>query len=205
MKITNLHRTLLLAFVLVSMGVFYACGSAETSTGKAQTPTAAYEQLFKSVKSKNTEEIKKVMSKGTLAFAATAAGQYKKSEAEVLANGFSQTTFSDTLPPMRDERVSDKFGAVEVYSKKSSQWEDVPFVLEDGGWKLAIGDQFGGNFKSPGPSRTTREKINANAAGQGDLVPYGNGNMNTNVKPIVIDPSKSAESKGKQANPNGQK
>ncbi len=205
MKFTNLHRLIILAAVLVTGGIFVACANSDAETGKAQSPTAAYEQLFKAVKSKNTPEIKKVMSKGTLAFAETAAGQYKKPIEEVLRNGFSQTTFADKLPAIRDERISGKFGAVEVYNKSESRWDDLPFVLEDGGWKLAVGDQFAGTFKSPGPSRTTRERINANAAGKGDLIPYGNGNLNTNVEPIIIDPTKGADSKGGQANPNAPK
>ncbi|MDH3492697.1 MAG: hypothetical protein OEM82_04040 [Acidobacteriota bacterium] len=190
MKLRNLHKLILLSFLAVA-GLYIASCANETSTaGKAKTPTEAYEQLFNAVKSKNTENIKRVMSKATLSFAEGVAGQQKKEVSKVLENGFHRSTMTDKLPPMRDERVKDKWGAVEVYIQKESKWEDVRFVMEDGGWKLAIGETWNGSYKSPGKSRSIRERENANAAGNGDLVPYGNGNLNTNVKPIVIDPMK---------------
>ena len=195
MRFKNIHKLLLLG-VLSMTGLYIgSCATAKPATGKAKTPTEAFEQLFTAVKSKNTNNIKKVMSKSTLKFAEGVAGQQKKEVSKVLENGFHRSTMTDALPPMRDERVKDKWGAVEVYIKKDNQWEDVRFVFEDGGWKLAVGETWGGSYKSPGKSRTIREKENANAAGKGDLVPYGNGNLNTNVKPIVIDPMKGKKAK----------
>ncbi|NNE68521.1 MAG: hypothetical protein HKN33_18280 [Pyrinomonadaceae bacterium] len=192
MELKNIHKLALLTALFVSALYIGSCASEEANApvGKAKTPTEAYQQLFAAVKSKDTDRIKSTMSKSTLKFAEGVAGQQKKKIEEVLRNGFHRSTMTDKLPAIRDERVKGDFGAVEVYVTKDKKWENVRFVMEDGGWKLAVGETWSGNFKSPGKSRTIREKENANAAGNSDLVPYGNGNMNTNIKPKIIDPMK---------------
>lgn len=159
--------------------------------GNPQTPTETYKKLYAAVKSKNKEEIKSLMSKDSIGLAQMQAGQSKKEIDEVLANAFTTTTFASSLPPIRDERIKGKFGSIEVFSQKSNRWEDLPFVIEDGAWKLAVGNLFAGTFQSPGKSRSIIEKENANAAGQTDMVPYGNGNINMNSANVtIIDPLK---------------
>lgn len=161
--------------------------AAVIEAGNPQTPTEAYKKLFEAVKAKDTEAIKTLMSKDSMGLAQMQAGQSKKDISEVLKNAFTKTTFNDTLPPIRDERIKGKYGAIEVFIPKESKWENVPFVAEDGMWKLAIGNLFSGSFKSPGESRSITERKNANAAGKTDLVPYTNKNINMNVKPKIID------------------
>lgn len=119
---------------------------------KAQTPTEAFKLLYEAVKSKDTERIKQMMSKSTQGFAAGYAQQTKQTIPEVYKNGLTATTLADSLPETRDERIKDNFGAVEVFNAKDNRWENLPFVLEDGGWKLAVGDVFQDTYKSPGKS-----------------------------------------------------
>ena len=165
-------------------------GSETIAAGNPQTPTEAYKKLYAAVKNKNTAEIRTVMSKDSIGLAQMQAGQSKKKIEDVLANAFTSTTFADQLPPIRDERIKGKFGAIEVYDYSKKQWQDLPFVIEDGAWKLAVGNLFAGTFESPGKGRAMIERENANAAGDTKMVPYGNGNVNTNVKPKIIDPMK---------------
>ncbi len=166
-----------------------SCTGQTTEPGKAGSPTEGFKALYAAVKSGKTEDIKKTMSKATLNFAEGIGAQQNKSLSEMLKNGFTRTTFADKLPAIRDERVKDKMGAVEVYNAKDKVWEDLPFVLEDGSWKLAVGDKFLNRWTSPGPSQTVREGTNSNAAGGQKIVPYGNqnsnANFNENVVPIV--------------------
>lgn len=164
--------------------------SATITSGNPATPTEAYKKLYAAVKGKDKATIKSMMSKDSIGLGQMQAGQTKKDIDEVLANGFFTANMSDKLPAIRDERIKGKFGAVEVFSQKKNDWEDIPFVIEGGAWKLAVGNMFAGTFESPGTPRTIVEKENANAAGKTDMIPYGNGNVNTNIKPKVIDPSK---------------
>ncbi len=179
--------------------------SAKINPGNPPTPTEAYKKLYAAVKSKNKAEIKALMSNDSIGLAQMQAGQSKKEVDEVLANAFTSTTFADKLPAIRDERVKDKFGAIEVFDHSKNQWQDVPFVIENGAWKLAVGNLFAGTFQSPGKGRSVIEKENANAAGKTDMVPYGNGNLNTNIEPKIIDPTKGGKvpiPKGNPAVPN---
>jgi hypothetical protein len=159
-----------------------ACGDQARNT--ADTPTEAYKRLYAAVKGKNTEEIKKLVSKSTQNFAEQAAAKQNTPIEKMYENGFTGTTFSETLPEIRDERVKGNFGAVEVWNSKERLWEDLPFVLEDGTWKLAFGDMFANTYQSPGRGRDHREKEAANAMGRGpafENLPLGNTNVNANA------------------------
>lgn len=164
--------------------------SVEIASGNPKTPTETYKKLFEAVKNKNKSAIRSMMSKDSMGLANMQAGKSKKDVDEVLSNAFTSTVFTDKLPPIRDERVKGKFGAIEVYDYSKSEWQDLPFVIEDGAWKLAVGNLFAGTYERPGKGRATIERENANATGQTKVVPYSNSNTNTNIKPTVIDPTK---------------
>lgn len=172
-----------------------ACGGSGASNGNSNveqardcsvgndTPTEAYKRLFAAVKSKNTENIKAEMTKKSLDFAAGLAARQNKPVEEIYVNGFTATTFSETLPEIRDERVAPCNGAVEVRNEKDQKWEDLPFIAEGGKWKFAIGEMFADTFKSPGKGRAMREREAANAARGGAPEPMTNmANSNTSTK-----------------------
>lgn len=144
------------------------------------TPTETYKLLFAAVKSKNTEVIKQLGSTNTQAFAQGLAQQQNKPIEKVYENGFTATTFAESLPEIRDERIDGNMGAIEVRNVKEKKWEDLPFVKDEGGWKLAIGDIFKGTYKSPGKGRDVKEQEAANAAGKGPKMgTLSNSNLNT--------------------------
>lgn len=188
-------RSLLFTALLTAfLSFFLACGNTptNTSTGASVTngsPTEAYKQLYAAVKSKDTERIKSVMSKKTQQFAEMIAARQNDPIEKVFENGFTATTFAESLPEIRDERVKDQFGAVEVYNSKDKRWEDLGFVYEDGAWKLAIGEMFGGTFQSPGKGRAIKEQEAANVMNGNNMVPVNPTNPttanNSNVKVIV--------------------
>src|SRR5215218_425896 len=95
--------------------------------GNAQSPTEAYRMLFAAVKSQDTAKIKSMLSQGTMGLAQMASGQQKKSVEEVIKNGFSETTFVNDYPQMRDERIKGNLGAVEVWNETRKKWDDIPF------------------------------------------------------------------------------
>ena len=169
----------------IFLAITLACGGL-MSGGSSNSPTEAYKALYAAVKSKDTEKIKAVMSKKSQDFAEMVAGRQNSPVEKVYENGFTATTFSDTLPEIRDERINGQWGAVEVWNSKDKRWEDLGFVNEDGSWKLAIGEMFGGTFQSPGKGRAVKEQEAANLLNP-NLVPVpANGNANnTNVKVIV--------------------
>lgn len=149
--------------------------SAPVDVGNAQTPTDAYTMLYTAVKAKQTDAIKKMMSQKTLGFAEGVAGQQKKPVASVFENGFTATTFAPAMPQMRDERVKDNMGALEVWNEKDKKWEDLPFIREDDGWKLAIGDIFAGTYQKPAKGQA---QIEEEASNTNKMIPYETGNTN---------------------------
>lgn len=58
---------------------------------------------------------------------------------ELLAKG-SAAPFEE-LPVMRNEKIAGDTATVEVKDKSSEKWTTLPFVKEDGGWKVAL-DKF---------------------------------------------------------------
>ena len=159
--------------------------SNSSSGDKAQTPTEAYKMLFAAVKAKDKEKIKQLMSKSTLGLAEFSGSQQKKSVDQILENGFVAPTLAPSLTEIRDERVMDNFGAVEVFNPKDDRWEDLPFVLEDGGWKLAVGDIFQNTYKLPGKGRA---QIEREASNTGMPMP-----ANSVADSAVIDGKKSVQ------------
>ncbi len=136
--------------------------NSSSSGDKAQTPTEAYKMLFAAVKAKDSGKIRQMMSKSTLGLAEFSGSQQKKSVDQILENGFVAPTLAPSLTEIRDERVTDNFGAIEVFNPQTNRWEDLPFVLEDGGWKLAVGDIFQNTYKLPGKGRAQIEREASN-------------------------------------------
>jgi hypothetical protein len=181
-------RIFLLFAVLFLIGFAFACNA---MSGGA-TPTEAYKLLYAAVKSKNTESIKKQLTKKTIDFGLMASERNNTPVEKVYENGFTATTFSDTLPTMRDERINGDVGALEVWNSKDSRWEDLPFIKEDGFWKLAVGEMFAGTYKSPGPGLDLRQKEAANAQANSDVSNVSNLNSNS---PIPISNTAPAPNK----------
>ena len=181
MNFNKAANVILIVLVAVASAMFLGCSDGEDpGNAAAATPTEAYKKLFAAVKTGKTEEIKKSMSKASISFAQGVSAQQGKGMDELLKNGFTRTTMSENLPPMRDERVKDTFGAVEVFSEKDGKWEDLPFIFENDEWKFAVGDLFNGTWKRPGISRSMREQMNTNTTSPTNVAPYGNRNINPN-------------------------
>lgn len=157
----------------------------DVPVGNAKTPSEAYRMLFAAVKSQDPAKIKSMLSKGSLGLAEMAAGQQKKTVEEVVKNGFTETTFVDDYPQLRDERIKGNFGAVEVWNAARKQWDDIPFILEDGSWKAAFGDAFGNKWQSPGKGQAVIEQENANVNNPNSAIqkmPAPNANTAGNFK-----------------------
>ncbi len=164
LSIYNKIITVNLFFVLAFLS--FACqkqaaeknATLPTETVKTGSPTEAYKMLYAAVKAKDKDKIKQLVSKSSIGLAEFSAAQQKKQVDDILENGFTGTTFSPTFPEIRDERIKDKFGALEVYNSQENRWEDLPFVYEDGSWKLAVGDILQDTYKSPGDGEAELER-----------------------------------------------
>jgi hypothetical protein len=110
------------------------------------SPTEAYKALYTAVHKKDTQGIKRLLSKSTIEFITGTSAMQKKPFDEAIANGLTESAMGATMPEICNERIEGQYAAVEV-KPANGKWEDLPFVLEDGSWKLAVGDIFQGTYK----------------------------------------------------------
>lgn len=158
-----MKRLILLPSLFLSIALTLGCSSQPPAADSSKSPTEAYKSLYAAVKAKDQAAIRANLTKRTLGLAEMQSKRAGTPIDRVLENGFTETTFASSIPTIRDERVSGNMGAVEVWNSQKSTWEDLPFILEEGRWKLAVGDIFSGNFQSPGVGRSEKEKEAANA------------------------------------------
>jgi len=192
-----MRRILLIAFSVCYSVIAIGCGSNSNTVANANsasepsceavgdTPTAAYKRLFEAVKSKQTDNIRSQVTQGTIQLASFISAQNKTPLEKVFENGFVSSTMTPNMPDIRDERVNCNMGAVEVWNASQQKWEDTPFMLENGTWKLAVGELMRGLYKSPGKGLAAKESEAANTA-RGNTPPMPvNSNSNVN-RPMNI-------------------
>lgn len=112
--------------------LFSAFGCTNTSTAESGEVIDAYKELYTAVQAKDTDKLKKMMSGATLQFVEGVAAQRNKPVSEILENGLYASTINPELPEIRDQRIKDgKYGAVEVFVKKTGKYEQVYFINEN--------------------------------------------------------------------------
>lgn len=116
----------------------------ETTVPVKGSPTETLKALNAASKAKNPAAIKKTLSKGTLAMIEISAKNQKKSS-DALLREEDGAPFKE-LPEMRNEQISGNTATVEVKNTTSGGWEKIPFVVEDGEWKVAL-DKYLENLK----------------------------------------------------------
>lgn len=127
------------------------------------SPSATLKAYFEALQKKDAAGLKKTLSKGTLEmFEQFAKAQNPpKSLDEALQTGLaSSTTAPDAnkVPETRNEKIEGEKATLEVKNDKTGAWETVPFVKEDGAWKIAFDQMFRDAFKNMGSSGANSNK-----------------------------------------------
>ncbi|HEV7842837.1 MAG TPA: hypothetical protein VGO69_04030 [Pyrinomonadaceae bacterium] len=146
----KLSKSIALATALVISITSLAC------SGAGSSPTATLKAYFEAMQKKDAAALKKTLSKGTLEmFEQFAKAQSPpKTLDEALQTGLSSTTNTESnkVPETRNEKIDGDKATLEVKNDKTGQWEAVPFVKEDGNWKIAFDQMFRDASKSTGSS-----------------------------------------------------
>jgi hypothetical protein len=149
-------------FRLLTIGIaaaaFAACSSPETNTANttvqntanrpapanqaAQTqpagaelsPTETLKALNQASVKKDSEGIKRYLSAGTLDRLEKGAKEQNMTVEQIF---LEEAPFS-VLPELRDETIEGDTATVEILNPESKQFEDLPFVKENGQWKVAL-------------------------------------------------------------------
>lgn len=102
----------------------------------AQSPTDAMKALNEASKTNDVEAIKGLVSKGTIALLEESAKEKQTTVDELLQRDDSMP-FED-IPEMRNEKITGDKATLEIKNKLSGQFSTIPFVKEDGSWRIAF-------------------------------------------------------------------
>lgn len=119
-------------------GTDKAPDTTSSSAGAIASPTDSIKTIVEGVKAKDSEMIRSALSKATLARFDKMAEEENKSFYEIfVAEDFEEMS---KLPQMRNEKIDGDKATLELQNDKTGEWDPLPFVKEDGNWKLAIFD-----------------------------------------------------------------
>jgi hypothetical protein len=139
------QKKLTFVVALMSLSLFVgACSKAGSS------PTATAKAYYDAIKSKDVKTMKSLLSKGSLAMMESFAKIDNKSLDDMLKEPESKPTGAFEA---RNEVITGDTAMLEVKDEKG-KWEKLPFVKEDGQWKIAVDKAFeqGMGEMSPGGS-----------------------------------------------------
>ena len=125
------------AFVVALIAL--ALVAAACNKGGGSSPTATAKAFYDAAKSRDAQAIKNTMSKGSLEMMEKFAKMQNKSLDDALKEP------SSSPPPgtfeSRNEKITGDTATLEVKDEKGN-WESIPFVKEDGSWKIALDKAF---------------------------------------------------------------
>jgi hypothetical protein len=111
--------------------LFFACGAAEQ---KPSTPLETLETYIKAVKRKDTTTMKLLLSDASIKMAEQQAKVQNVTLDEIVKNEMLFTENQKTVE-YRNQKIEGERATIEVKNSFNS-WDTVPFVLEEGVWKI---------------------------------------------------------------------
>lgn len=128
----SVFRTTMIALFVLALT---ACGATEST----DSPTATLKKFIEASKSKDVETTKKLLSKSTIDKIQKTATAQNTTVDKILLNENAAPT--KETPETRSEKIEGETATVEVKNKATGEFETIPFVKEDGIWKIAL-DKF---------------------------------------------------------------
>ena len=104
------------------------------------TPTATFKAFYEASKKKDVAGMKKTLSKGSLDMFDKLAKEQNKSTDELLKS-LDKEDKNQKMPETRNEKINGDTATLEVKNDKTNKWDTLPFVKENGEWKIAL-DKF---------------------------------------------------------------
>ena len=120
----------ILTIVFGALFVF-GCGALQPIA----SPTETLKTFIEASKKKDIETVKKTISKASLEMAEKAAREHNTTVDALLTNGDVQ--IAEQIPEIRNENIEGETASVEI-KNSGNGYETLPFVKEDGNWKIAF-------------------------------------------------------------------
>ncbi|MEZ5345573.1 MAG: DUF4878 domain-containing protein [Pyrinomonadaceae bacterium] len=102
----------------------------------SKSPTEVMTAYIEALKKKDAAVIKASLSKASIKGYEESAKANDKTLDEMIASG--EDVSDKKMPEMRNERITGDTATVEVKMDEAEKWETIPFVKEDGSWKIAF-------------------------------------------------------------------
>ncbi|MEO6392770.1 MAG: hypothetical protein ABIP75_13055 [Pyrinomonadaceae bacterium] len=122
--------------------------SVAAAAGEASL-TNAYASLYAAVHDHDTDSLRRLLSSSTVTYLSNLSMTEQKPVSELLRSGLTETTTAPEMPEVRNLRMSGTTATLEVHNLAKDRWDRIPFVKEDGQWKLALGEMNDGKFRDP--------------------------------------------------------
>lgn len=126
--------------VIVALCAFFVfgCSAAPDIPHQPQTasPTETLRTFLEASKKKDVETVKKTLSKGTMGVIEESARMQNTSVDELLKKD-SGVPLKE-LPETRNEKIEGETASVEVKNVVTGEFDRIPFVKEEDGWKIAL-------------------------------------------------------------------
>ncbi len=110
--------------------------AASTDPAGMDSPSATMNIFFEALKKKDNETIKKCLSKTSLERLEEAATQGDTTIDQIISDGEDMS--KKKTPTIRNEKIDGDTATLEVEDEEQKKWDTVPFIKEDGKWKIAF-------------------------------------------------------------------
>lgn len=128
----RVYKTIFLVLLAI---VFVGCSQAP----KEEMPTDVLKKYLEAAQKKDVEAMKQTLSAGTLKMIDESAKKQGTTLEELLKK--DDGAIPKEMPETRNEKIEGETATVEVKNGATADWDKIPFVKEDGKWKLAL-DKF---------------------------------------------------------------
>jgi len=141
--------------MIVALGAFLliGCGSAAPPIA---SPTDTLKNFIEASKKKDVEAIRKTLSRGSLELAEKSAKIQNTTVDELFKR--DNMAMLDKIPEIRNEKIEGETASVEV-KDFTSGYDTIPFVKEDGVWKIAFD-----KYREAMMEKTRQEEMNMPAS-----------------------------------------
>ena len=124
--------------MIIALAALFVFGCGAPPTEKIVSPTETVKIFVEASKAKDAKSVQSVLSKGTLVLMESNAKKQNTTVEDLLTRNIGPQV--NEVPEMRNELIEDETATVEVKSSPND-FEKIPFVKEEGVWKIAL-DKF---------------------------------------------------------------
>ncbi len=119
--------------IIIALGALFVfgCGAMQPTV----SPTETLKTFLEASRKKDAETVKKTISKATLEMAEKSAREHNTTVDALLKR--EDVQISEQLPEIRNERIEGETATVEI-KDSGNGYETLPFVKENGDWKIAF-------------------------------------------------------------------